>query len=73
MARALLGEGEFIEIFIDTPLGVAEQRDPKGLYKKARRGELKNFTGHRFALRGARAAGSAHRHHERSRPRTRPR
>jgi bifunctional enzyme CysN/CysC len=44
-ARALMGEGEFIEIFIDTPLGVAEQRDPKGLYKKARRGDLKNFTG----------------------------
>jgi bifunctional enzyme CysN/CysC len=45
MARALLGEGEFVEIFIDTPLAVAEQRDPKGLYKKARRGDLKNFTG----------------------------
>jgi bifunctional enzyme CysN/CysC len=45
MARALLGEGEFIEVFVDTPLAVAEQRDPKGLYKKARRGELKNFTG----------------------------
>ena len=45
MARALLGEGEFIEIFVDTPLAVAEQRDPKGLYKKARRGDLKNFTG----------------------------
>jgi bifunctional enzyme CysN/CysC len=45
MARALLDPGEFIEIFIDTPLEVAEQRDPKGLYKKARRGELKNFTG----------------------------
>jgi len=45
MARALLGEGEFIEIFIDTPLNVAEGRDPKGLYKKARRGDLKNFTG----------------------------
>jgi bifunctional enzyme CysN/CysC len=45
MARALLGEGEFIEIHIDTPLAVAEQRDPKGLYKKARRGDLKNFTG----------------------------
>jgi bifunctional enzyme CysN/CysC len=44
-ARALLAEGEFIEIFVDTPLGVAEQRDPKGLYKKARRGDLKNFTG----------------------------
>jgi bifunctional enzyme CysN/CysC len=45
MARSLVGEGEFIEIFVDTPLGVAEQRDPKGLYKKARRGDLKNFTG----------------------------
>jgi bifunctional enzyme CysN/CysC len=45
MARALLGEGEFIEIFVDTPLGVAERRDPKGLYRKARRGDLKNFTG----------------------------
>jgi bifunctional enzyme CysN/CysC len=45
MARALLGDGEFIEVFVDTPLGIAEERDPKGLYKKARRGELKNFTG----------------------------
>ena len=45
MARALVGEGEFIEIFIDAPLSIAEQRDPKGLYKKARRGDLKNFTG----------------------------
>jgi bifunctional enzyme CysN/CysC len=45
MARALLADGEFIEVFVDTPLGVAEERDPKGLYKKARRGELKNFTG----------------------------
>jgi bifunctional enzyme CysN/CysC len=45
MARALLGNEEFIEIFIDTPLDVAERRDPKGLYKKARRGDLKNFTG----------------------------
>jgi bifunctional enzyme CysN/CysC len=45
MARALVASTEFIEIFVDTPLGVAEQRDPKGLYKKARRGDLKNFTG----------------------------
>jgi bifunctional enzyme CysN/CysC len=45
MARGLVGEGEFIEIFVDTPLHVAEQRDVKGLYQKARRGELKNFTG----------------------------
>ena len=41
----LLGEGEFVEVFVDTPLDVAEERDPKGLYKKARRGELQNFTG----------------------------
>jgi bifunctional enzyme CysN/CysC len=45
MARALVEEGEFVEIFADTPLDIAEQRDVKGLYKKARRGELKNFTG----------------------------
>ena len=45
MARALVGAGEFIEIFVDTPIAVAEARDPKGLYKKARRGELKDFTG----------------------------
>ena len=45
MVRDLLGPGEFLEIFVDTPLSVAEERDPKGLYKKARRGELKNFTG----------------------------
>ena len=43
--RALVDEGEFLEIFVDAPLSVAEGRDPKGLYKKARRGELKNFTG----------------------------
>ncbi|GGB48019.1 adenylyl-sulfate kinase [Oceanisphaera marina] len=45
MAREQLAEGEFIEVFVDTPLSVAEERDVKGLYKKARRGELKNFTG----------------------------
>ena len=45
MARRMFAEGEFIEVFMDTPLAVAEARDPKGLYKKARRGELKNFTG----------------------------
>lgn len=45
MARSLFGEDEFVEIFIDTPLEVAEQRDVKGLYKKARAGQLKNFTG----------------------------
>jgi len=45
MVRAMLPEGEFIEVFIDTPLAEAERRDVKGLYKKARAGTLKNFTG----------------------------
>jgi bifunctional enzyme CysN/CysC len=45
MARDLLPPGEFLEVFIDTPLEVAEARDPKGLYKKARRGEIQHFTG----------------------------
>jgi bifunctional enzyme CysN/CysC len=45
MARALFAPGEFFEVFIDTPLAEAERRDTKGLYRKARRGELKNFTG----------------------------
>ncbi|MBV7572340.1 sulfate adenylyltransferase subunit CysN [Pseudomonas sp. PDM32] len=45
MARRLAGDGNFLEIFVDAPLALAEQRDPKGLYQKARRGELKNFTG----------------------------
>ncbi|WP_372529426.1 sulfate adenylyltransferase subunit CysN [Parvularcula marina] len=45
MARSLMGEGEFIEVYVDTPLEVAEQRDVKGLYKKARAGQIKNFTG----------------------------
>jgi len=45
MAREALEEGEFIEVFIDTPLESAERRDPKGLYRKARRGEIRHFTG----------------------------
>jgi bifunctional enzyme CysN/CysC len=45
LIRSMLPEGEFIEVFIDTPLRIAESRDVKGLYKKARSGELKNFTG----------------------------
>jgi bifunctional enzyme CysN/CysC len=45
MARELVGPGEFIEIYVNTPLAIAESRDPKGLYKRARRGEIKNFTG----------------------------
>jgi bifunctional enzyme CysN/CysC len=45
MARDLVEGDEFLEIYVEAPLAVAEERDPKGLYKKARRGELKNFTG----------------------------
>jgi bifunctional enzyme CysN/CysC len=45
MARQLFQEGEFIEIYLDTPLEICERRDPKGLYAKARAGKLKNFTG----------------------------
>ncbi len=45
MVRSMLPEGEFLEVFIDTPLAEAERRDVKGLYKKARAGQLKNFTG----------------------------
>ena len=45
MARGMFGEDEFVEVFVDTPLKVAEQRDVKGLYAKARAGELQNFTG----------------------------
>jgi len=45
IVRGMLKEGEFIEVFIDTPIDECEKRDPKGLYKKARAGEIKNFTG----------------------------
>lgn len=45
MVRDMMAPGEFIEIFVDTRLSVAEQRDVKGLYKKARAGKLANFTG----------------------------
>lgn len=44
-ARKMLDANEFIEVYIDTPIDVCEQRDPKGLYKKARAGEIKDFTG----------------------------
>ncbi len=43
--RQLMQQGEFLEVFVDTPLEICEQRDPKGLYKKARAGEIKHFTG----------------------------
>jgi bifunctional enzyme CysN/CysC len=45
MAREMVEDGEFCEVFVDTPLEIAEARDPKGLYRKARQGELVNFTG----------------------------
>ncbi|NQY36701.1 MAG: adenylyl-sulfate kinase [Alteromonadaceae bacterium] len=45
MASEILESGEFIEVYIDTPIEICEQRDPKGLYKKARAGEIKDFTG----------------------------
>jgi bifunctional enzyme CysN/CysC len=45
MARELFADGEFVEVFIDTPLELAEKRDVKGLYAKARAGEIKHFTG----------------------------
>jgi adenylylsulfate kinase len=45
MAKDIIGEDDFLEVFIDAPLEICEQRDPKGLYKKARAGEIKNFTG----------------------------
>lgn len=45
IVREMLAEGQFIEVFVDTPLAICEARDPKGLYKKARAGELRNFTG----------------------------
>ena len=45
LARELVEEGEFLEIFVDTPIGECERRDPKGLYGRARAGKLKNFTG----------------------------
>lgn len=45
MVRQLVNDGEFIEIYVNAPLDVCEERDPKGLYKKARAGEIRNFTG----------------------------
>ncbi|EGV1347646.1 adenylyl-sulfate kinase [Campylobacter coli] len=45
LIKDLLNDDEYIEIFVDTPLEICEKRDPKGLYKKARQGEIKNFTG----------------------------
>ena len=55
--------GEFLEVFVDTPLAVAEQRDVKGLYKKARAGELKNFTGIDSPYEPPPNSRDPHRHH----------
>ena len=45
MAREIAGDINFVEVFVDTPLEICEARDPKGMYAKARRGEIPNFTG----------------------------
>ena len=45
LARNMVNKDDFVEVFIDTPLNILEERDPKGLYKKARSGEIPNFTG----------------------------
>ena len=63
LARELVEASEFIEIFVDAPLSVAEERDRKGLYRKARRGELKNFTGIDSPYELPRARGDPHRDH----------
>ena len=56
MARGLFDDGEFLEVFVDTPLAVAEQRDTKGLYRKARSGRAGQLHRHRLALRAARGS-----------------
>ena len=64
MVRRMMPEGEFFEIFVDTPLAEAEKRDAKGLYAKARAGELKNFTGIDSPYEAPEDAGDPHRHDE---------
>ena len=64
----MMAPGEFLEVYVDTPLAVAEQRDVKGLYKKARAGELKNFTGIDSPYEAARAPRNPRRHHHRCPP-----
>ena len=60
MARDLLPRGHFLEVFVDAPLATVETRDPKGLYRKARRGEIQNFTGISKSLRASGEAGGLH-------------
>ena len=69
MARTLVSADEFFEVFVDAPLHVAEERDPKGLYKKARRGELQNFTGIDAPYERPDSPGPADRHHCHDAPR----
>ena len=63
MARGFIDAGEFFELFVDTPLEVAEARDPKGLYKKGAARGTNEFHRHRFTLRGAREPGNASRYY----------
>ena len=62
MVRGMMAPGEFVEVFIDTPLAVAEGRDVKGLYAKARSGSAYELHGYRQPLRGARNPRNIHRH-----------
>ena len=62
MVRQMMRPGEFFEIFVDTPLEQAEARDVKGLYRKARAGQLKNFTGIDSPYEAAGGTRPAHRH-----------
>ena len=62
MVRALVGDGEFIEVFVDTPIEECVRRDPKGLYSKAKAGKIKNFTGIDAPLRGPRTTRDPARH-----------
>ena len=62
MARELVGGGEFCEVFVDTPLAVAEQRDPKGLYRRRGAASSKNFTGIDSPYEAPEQPRGAHRH-----------
>ena len=69
MARSLFEHHEFLEVFVDTPLAVAEERDPKGLYKKARARRARELHRHRLPVRAARAARDARATRPSSQPR----
>ena len=63
MARGLVGAGEFFEVFVDTPLAVAEERDPKGLYAQGAARRAEELHRHRLAVRSAGDRRDPHRHH----------